>query len=206
MEIKDIELVKDTLPIGDVYFPEKGVVIERKTIEDFWQSLISGHLHDQAANMLASDFKGKFIIIEGKYSEFYKNVFARGGFVNIKALNNFKVSLTCKYGINIIEVQDTNQFASTCISIAEMFGETPDLIRMKKLDFSDDDRAVAMLTAVDGISKTLARRLLEKFGSIEALMSVTPEQVQELDGFGAKKSKLFVERFRSIIKTNVKPK
>lgn len=61
-----VRILRTTLKIGD-YMIDERIVVERKTIQDFAQSIIDGRLFKQAATMKNS-FESPLFIIEGNPS------------------------------------------------------------------------------------------------------------------------------------------
>ncbi len=91
--IKDVKVIKDNLPVGDFLIGE--ILIERKTFNDFIQSVFDGRIFSQLEEAL-KNFKKVIFLVEGekifldeKEEKIYFSMLAR-----LIAFNNVSIIFT----------------------------------------------------------------------------------------------------------------
>jgi ERCC4-related helicase/ERCC4-type nuclease len=177
----DVELRQ--LPVGDYILSDR-VCVERKTMEDFLQSIVDKRLMSQAHEM-RRNFAIPIMILE-KVDRLYaqRNI-------HPSAVRGVIASLAVDYNMPIIPSEDEEDTAQIIISLARREQE-------------DNRRAVAMrgerkpellherqrfiVESLPAVSAVLADRLLRRFSSVEAVMSASPKELEEVEGIGQKKA------------------
>jgi ERCC4-type nuclease len=167
------------LDVGDFICSERAC-IERKAYSDFVGSIIDGRIFEQVAN-LKENFAVPVVIIEGySYNRISDN-----------ALKAAIASLLVNYGVSLIASKNPADTAKIIFWIAKKeqaagkelvikFGRKPkDLKRLKE----------SMVGGLPGVSVVLARRLLEKFGSVEKVFAASESELQSVEGIGEKLAK-----------------
>jgi len=96
----NLEFKKKRLVIGD--FVYKDLVVERKTVDDFCNSILDGRLERQINNMLKSD-KQKIIIVIGKIEK-------RAVSMHEHCILGKMISIIFKYKIPLIQVRTEKEF------------------------------------------------------------------------------------------------
>ena len=177
---KGFAVIEQCLETGDIVSgnTENGVCIERKQIGDLWGS-IQGHLWEQAANM--QPYKHKYLMISGSVKE-------------LKACNRTPTleaiaSLSTRYGLNVLMLPDDESLYYTAVAIIKKHcdGREMQTVFVKKVGKSNPGLAIVM--SLPGISEKKAKVLLEKFKTPHGVMNSFvdfPEEVELIDGFGAK--------------------
>jgi Fanconi anemia group M protein len=79
----------------------------------------------------------------------------------------------------------------------EMVEGRPVGIRGDKVSMSLSERQQFIIEGLPGVSATLAQRLLDHFGSVEAVMNANERQLCEVKGIGDTIAKGIVETIRS---------
>lgn len=173
----------ERLEIGDVVCPEKRVCVERKSIQDFYASVVSQHVFSQCKQMQAN-YDTSFVIIAGTYRQLLAdpNLFS----VNVNVLLGAMASIVSKYKIPVIVTENEKQLCYLVVKIIEKYGESPDLTPIRRLSFNTEDMKVSSLTAIRGVSIEKAKLLMEHFGSIKAICDSQEEKLQEVAGIGPK--------------------
>ena len=178
------------LEVGDFLASEK-VAIERKSYDDFVSSIIDGRIFDQAKD-LKENFERPLLLIEG-----YSN-----REINDNALKGAVASLLLDFGISILTSKNEYDSAKLIYWIARKEQhETGNGIGIKvgKKPKSTKQLQEFVVAAIPGVSTVLAKRLLEKFGSIEAIFAAGEDELLEVKGIGRKLSKkikkLFVTKY-----------
>jgi len=186
------EVAEAHLLVGDYSAENKSICIERKSIADFYGSIVSQHIFDQAKNM-AENFEERYLLISGNYKQLLSdpNIYH----VSVHVLLGAMASLASKYRITTITCETDKQIAYLVYKLCEKSGESPDLNMVKRLSFNTEDQKISALTAIRGISITKATDIMAKFKTIKAVCDATPEQLSEIPGFGKKTSENIKEVF-----------
>jgi ERCC4-related helicase len=190
-EKADIEIRQ--LAVGDFILSER-VGVERKTKEDFLSSLIDKRLMTQA-NELARNFAVPVMIIEGR-GDLYS---LRD--IHANAIRGAIISLSLSFGINIIHSHDENDTANMLYIIAkrEQLPEDKEVAlrgERKPLDLMGRQRFI--IESLPDVSAVLARRLLERFGSVQNIMNATENELLAVEGIGEKKAAKIRETIKSM--------
>lgn len=173
---------KTYLEVGDVVCGN--ICIERKDAGDFVGSVMDGRLKEQAAKMFMN-FKHKYIIIEG-------NPFKTNSQIHHNALIGMMASLSAKYGIHILNVENQNQFVYACYSLVnkhvlqEEFN--PETHSMLKHKITDEEIIVAMLHQIPGLGYDKAKAIAGLYGnSLKRIMNdINYGDLIVLNGIGKK--------------------
>ena len=188
----DAQVIEKQLDIADFLVSDR-CAIERKTDSDFLASIKDRRLFNQAQE-LASTFSRPIMIIEG-------DVFMQSGF-HPNAIRGALIALSVDYGINILYTKDLNETAKTIYLIAKR--EQKDnkrnlMLRGKKKALTDQDKKTNLIESLPNIGPNLAKKLLEKFGSISNLINASEKEIAKVDGVGDKRAsdikKVFEEKY-----------
>lgn len=185
------------LPLGDFFIidTDTGVLIERKSVSDFFSSVRSNRLWDQLLRFMKRShisgypLKRKLLLIHGIFeyndpAQFWPQIM--GAFMEILFV----------YDIPIIHVEDDNAFLQ-CMRILiqrEIKGknDSPPKSRWFRKHFSPDlpemDIKRYVLASLPSVGEVLARNLLDHFGSIKAVASASEKQLQRVKGIGKMKA------------------
>jgi len=164
-----------------------GVGIEAKSITDYMSSLYSGHLERQLQN-LDDNYNHIVLVVHGTVDYYIMQAKKGGkkiGFV--KTWNAFVGSLARfhnDYDISVITFPDKSTAARF---IAKRYEKQGSLGSFKTYRFmrktASEDRRMDALRML-GCSETIAKRLLDEFGSIAEITSLTPNELTTVDGVG----------------------
>jgi Fanconi anemia group M protein len=176
------------LKIGD--YIVKNVIIERKTIQDFINSMINHRLMNQIEEL--KQHENKLLIIEGiSEKELYNE---ESGGVNANAIRGFLLSILLKHKIPIIfskNPEDTARF----INVLSKKSEEKEMnLNAKKKTLSRKEQLQFIVESFPGIGPKKAKKLLEKFGSIQNIILSSTEDLTEILGIQAAKIKEIIER------------
>jgi len=188
----DVKVITKALDIGD-YVLSKDVCVERKTTEDFLSSMVDGRLFSQIIN-LRQNYQKPLIILEGNMHELFtlRNIHRNS---IIGALS----SIALDYQVPIINVHDSRETAEYLYNIAkrEQKGRDKEIslrVGRKGLTLSEQQRFI--VEGLPLVGPLLAKSLLEKFGSIKAIVDADEKQLQEVANLGKKKAKLIQKVLR----------
>ncbi|MEM3402000.1 MAG: ERCC4 domain-containing protein [Candidatus Hadarchaeales archaeon] len=181
-----IELLKELgagvsirqLQLGDFIVGEE-VVVERKSADDFLQSLIDGRLHEQAKAM-SENFRCPVLIIEGD------DIYNRRK-IHPNAIRGALAALAIDFRIPILWSRDERETAELLLALArrKQLKEEKPLPLRRKLGTADFQRFI--VESLPGVSAVLARRLLDHFRTVEKIMCASEKELMEVEGIGKKK-------------------
>ncbi|NCN39114.1 MAG: hypothetical protein COY38_00985 [Candidatus Aenigmarchaeota archaeon CG_4_10_14_0_8_um_filter_37_24] len=184
--------VKDlSLKVGD-YLCSDRVCVERKTSEDFINSIIDGRLFRQAEELI-DNFTKPILIIEGNY--FRESM-------NEDAIKAALSSLILDYGISVITTKDEEDTAKTIYWLAkkeQIESQRPIGIKGKKKPKDIKKLQEHIISGFPGVSSKISKRILEKFKTVKDFSEATEEELTKIDGIGKtlanKLHKLLNERY-----------
>jgi Fanconi anemia group M protein len=178
------------LEVGDFLASEK-VAIERKSYDDFVSSIIDGRIFDQAREM-KENFERPPLLIEG-----YSN-----REINDNALKGAVASLLLDFDVSILTSKNEYDSAKLIYWIArkEQHESGNGIgIKVGKKPKTAKQLQEFIVASIPGVSTVLAKRLLEKFGSIENIFAAEETELKEVKGIGKKLArdikKLFTTKY-----------
>ena len=172
----------NTMSVADYQVSEE-VAIERKTAKDFVDSIVDKRLFKQA-RMMMEEFKKPIMILEG--NDFYS------GFINPNAIRGAMTSIALDYGISIIPTRTEEDTAAMIkrIAIREQKGEKRSIqIRTERKPQNLWEQQLFIIESLPNIGPVHAKRLLEHFGSVKAVLDADEKKLQEVEGIGKKTAK-----------------
>jgi len=174
-----VEVCCQHLRIGDYQINDR--VFERKTLLDFSESIIDGRLFSQA-HRLASAEQLVAIILEGKTADLNQSQMRR------EALQGALISLSLLFQIPILRSFDPAESARLLIYAAQQLNRhaNDQLIRRGRRPKRRRRMQLYLLQGLRGIGSEKAERLLDQFGSVEAALSASAEELQQVKGIGCK--------------------
>lgn len=178
-----INVVQMTLKVGD-YCVDPDVLIERKTVLDFAQSIIDGRLFKQAASMKKC-FERPIMIVEGDLRNLHESIN-----IHPHAVKGALISMALAWQITVLFSKDKQETALLLWLIATQ--ETKSIAelsyrpgrRPKRLH----KRQLYILQGLPGVGPKTAAELLSRFGSTEKVMTALEQDLMRIRGLGKKKS------------------
>lgn len=174
------EVTARQLDVGDFLLSDR-MIVERKTTSDFESSIIDGRLFEQAGRLEEYDFP--VLIIEGqlKAERISQNAFM-GAFM----------SLIVDFGIHVINTKDSKDTARTVFLLAkreQQKEKRPIRLLEKRKVLTFEHQQLRVLQAFPNIGPTLAKRLLEQFGSLQEVFEADVKELARV--LGEKKAEGF---------------
>jgi ERCC4-type nuclease len=168
------------LDVGDFILSDR-VAVERKTNADFIDSLVDGRLFDQLKQLKA--YPRPFLVLEGESLYGHRNVSA-------EAILGAVAAVCIDLGIPVLQTKDPLDTARFLVAVAkrEQQRENRKIAVRHGKPQSDDDRQMYILCGLPGVSEVLAGRLLERFGSVGAVLSATTTDLAAVEGVGPAKA------------------
>lgn len=174
---KNIEVVENQLPVGDYLIGEQ-ICIERKTCNDFLQSLIDGRLFSQLKD-LKNSFSCPILIIEGE------TLFQKERKIHPNAIRGALASIAIDYNIPIIWTYNQLETADMIISIANREKKDKETsIRGKRTFLSENQEQEFIVCGLPKVSIVKAKSLLKKFGNPEKVFTAKEEELKDVEGIG----------------------
>ncbi len=176
-----------TLEVGDYILSER-VGVERKTVEDFLSSLIDrSQGRDLFAQMseLSRNFEKPVLILEGQGLYTARRI-------NPNAVRGMLASISIDFGIPIISTINPEDTAALLYIIAkrEQFDEKREInLHSGKTSLTLKEQQEYLVSAFPGVGLTAAKNLLRHFGSIEAIMTASAEELMKVEKIGRKTAK-----------------
>ena len=194
-EMKNVSVGIKRLSLGD-YVVDNRLVFERKTLQDFALSIIDGRLFRQASRLAGSNYKS-ILILEGTGKELVETGVRReamqGALITISLLLGIPVlrSMNPSESARLI-VYASRQFKSFARGVVQRPGSQPKGRRKMQL---------FILQGLPGVGGERAARLLDSFGSVEAVITATSEELQAVEGIG----KHIAEKIRRVVSEHIQP-
>ncbi len=196
--MKDITVKLETLDVGDYILSDR-VGIERKTLDDFIQTLVGGRGDDTGKTLmgqigdLADNYERSMLIIEG--GDGIEDLYGRAR-VSENALRSTIISISVDFGVSIIFTQDKDETAEIIKQTARR--EQTDNDREvnphsnKKKD-SLSEQQVYLVSSIPSLGPVTARTLLSEMGSVKNILNASKSDLEDIEGIGEKTALKVVE-------------
>ncbi|NUB90045.1 DEAD/DEAH box helicase [Haloterrigena sp. SYSU A121-1] len=188
---EEIEVRLETLDVGDYVLSDR-VVVERKSVADFVDSLVGGDrsVFEQVGAM-ARHYSRPIVVVEGDGLYEQRDV-------HPNAVRGALSSLAVDFGASVLRTEGEGETTELLAVIAGREQETADRevsVHGEKQSKTLAEQQEYVVSSIAEIGPVTARSLLEEFGTVEAVMIATEEELQEADGVGA----VTAERIREVI-------
>jgi len=180
------------LPVGDFILSDR-VGCERKTQADFVQSIIDKRLLAQALE-LSRNFEIPIFIVEGN-SDLYS---LRD--IHPNAIRGALAALAVNFGISIIptrDEEDTAHFLYTVAKREQDYGRREIALRGERKPLLLEERQRYIIESLPHVSAILARRLLQKFGSVRDVINASEKELMKVEAIGEGKAREIGKVIRS---------
>jgi fanconi anemia group M protein len=175
----DLEVEVKELASGDfILSEEKGIVVERKTAQDFLNSIFDKRLFSQVAKMKA-DYESTIVIIEG-------DVFDTRSNINPEALRG---ALSWLSVIEGIAVHHTSSIEATAKMLSVMTRHAQEGLGYEvpiRANKPKDKSALVqyLVEGLPGCGPGTAKKLINHFGSARKIFTATEKELIEVPGVG----------------------
>jgi len=172
------------LPAGDYAFGNIG--IERKTIDDFINSVFQARMWDQLFK-LKEVYEVPILVITGK--EPFPT--GRSMLNKLKGAWGAKWAIATKLKIPILEYNNDNQFIVALVQgYLKSTSKTLSYKPLPPKKHTIPEIQIDMLSRIPGIGIKTAKLLLEEYGNIEAIGNVPIKELSKFKTISEKKAKL----------------
>ncbi len=175
---KDVEIESQQLDVGD-YVLSSRIGVERKEVDDFLNSLIGGKLFFQMRK-LRDAYSRPVLILEGEDLLTKRNI-------SHNAIFGSLVSIIVDFGIPIIATKSAHETADLLYVMAnreQKEGNKAVAIRGEKWSMSAHEQQQFIMEGLPNVSAVLAKRLLQNFGSVKAVVNASEEELCTVQGIG----------------------
>lgn len=163
---------------------EQTIGIERKTLNDFLNSIIDKRLIVQLMQ-LKENFNVPLLIIEGN-----ENIYSLRNF-HPNAIRGMLASIAIDYQIPILQTKNYRDTASLIRIIAQRLEKPKKLISFlnKRKPLTQKQQQEYIVEALPKIGPITAKFLLSKFKSVKGIINASEEDLQTVEKIGPKKAK-----------------
>ncbi|MBM3501001.1 MAG: hypothetical protein FJX74_20300 [Armatimonadetes bacterium] len=191
VEVAALPLEVRWRPRPDRYVVSPGRIAERLTTVQFARAIVTKTLFLTALDLRAQDVEPIYIIEGGDFGEY--------GGLHPNAVRGALSALVVEYGGSVLRTNDPEDSAEVILMIARhsQFGVPEISLAAKRKAESPADEQRRVVEMLPGVGFTLARRLLQRFGSIRRIVRASPEKLAEVRGLsvpGAERLLAVVER------------
>jgi ERCC4-type nuclease len=175
---RDVALEVRRLPVGD-YLVEERFAVERKTLADFACSVVDARLFKQAA-ALVQGARRAVLVLEGTAADL-----GAGG-ASRESLQGALITVSVFYGLAVLRARDAAETARLLVYLgrqAQRFA-SGSLPRPGYRPKGKRARQLFVLQGLPGIGPERAARLLERFGSVQAVAAASADDLASVDGLG----------------------
>jgi len=181
----------ETLAVGD-YICSDRVAIERKTVDDFLETLV-GEDRSLFAQVgaLADAYARPVVVIEGEGLYDRRNI-------HPNAIRGALASLVTDYGCSILQTADADATAALIATIATREQTDRDrrlTVHGQKASRTLREQQEYVVASIADIGPVTAQRLLAAFGSVEAVLTASAEELESVHGVG----EVTAERIRRVV-------
>ena len=205
-ERKILDLLKDALgdfeltnlPVGDFLIAEDyGVLVERKSAADFLSSMRTNRLWEQLERMLVREVEGveirrRALVIHGcLWEEIEESGF---GWNHIMGA---LMEIQYRYGIPVFHAEDDEALKEFLRILVKRERERKNEGEIERRWFresprrgmSEEEWKIYMLSSLPNVGEKLAKKMLERFGSVERIARANIEDLKKVEGIGDKKAR-----------------
>jgi ERCC4-type nuclease len=171
-----------SLKVGD-YVVADDVAIERKTFSDFATSIIDRRLFEQTSAMKEA-YGRPVLLLEGGGQP------VNG--ISKEALRGALLSVVLDFGVPVLTAEGPEEAAGIVLAIAkreQRDGSRGVSLKDRRRPSTPDGEREYVVASLPAIEATLAKRLLEKFRTVEGVFAASEKDLQDIDKIGPKKAR-----------------
>jgi len=187
-----VEVERKRLEVGDycVVNASVEVAVERKSVNDFESSIIDGRLFDQV-HRLRRRYPLSFLCVIGPFNSWKERISKDayiGGILSV-ALTAFEAFESLKGIVVPLRLESEEEFCLLLKNLDRKVSSGKLKVYPRIIRKAEVDDSIAMLTAIPGIGVEKAKKLLEKFGSIHAVVNASIADLKKVEGIGDKQAR-----------------
>ncbi|MCU4972246.1 DEAD/DEAH box helicase [Halobacteria archaeon AArc-m2/3/4] len=188
---EEIEIRLETLDVGD-YICSDRVAVERKSVADFVDSLVGSErsIFEQVGDM-ARHYARPIVVVEGEGLYEQRDI-------HPNAVRGALSSLAVDFGASVLRTEseaDTTELLAVIAGREQQTADREVSVHGEKQSKTLGEQQEYVVSSIAEIGPVTARSLLEEFGTVEAVMIASEEELQEAKGVG----QVTAERMREVI-------
>jgi len=185
----NIDVQMAQLSVGD-YMINDEIVVERKTKEDFVQSMMDGRLFGQCAGLRKTGMI-PLMIVEG-------NPYRTRHDIKPEAIKGALLAISLSWQIPVIRSSGKEDTARLMIMAARQEIHSPEFVRRSgKKPKKKQNHQHYFIQSLPGVGSALAHKLLEHFNTIEQIILADSKALTEVEGIGKTKADKLFKFFRT---------
>ena len=189
-----VRLEINTLKTGDFLINDL-LLVERKTFKDFVASIKDGRIFKQAAR-LASDSNRSVIILEGTSQDIKSTEMKR------EAIQGALICLSMKFRIPVLRSLSPEETGKLMIAAYRQCTEYKKQLLYRHSPYKINNKLkqqIFILQGLPGVGPARAKKLLDRFGSLNAVFTASICDLIEVDCVG----KYTAERICSVLREDI---
>ncbi|WP_123535258.1 DEAD/DEAH box helicase [Halosimplex salinum] len=188
----EVETRLETLAVGDYVLSDR-VVVERKTVSDFLDTLTGGDERSMFEQVKDATryYARPIVVIEGEDLYGERNV-------HPNAIRGALASLAVDFGASVLRTTDEDETTELLSVIAAREQEDEDRtvsVHGEKSSKTLAEQQEYVVASVAEVGPVTAESLLAEFGSVEAVLTADADELQTADGVG----EVTAERIREVV-------
>lgn len=174
----DVRVEVRRLAVGD-YEVGGRCLIERKTVADFARSLVDGRLFHQVYRLRNTGWPCA-LILEGQMADLVEVHVRR------EAIQGAMITLALVHQVPVLRALDADETARLLVYVGRQLerDEVGPVIKKKRRCSQRRRAQLLVLQAVPGIGPKRAVALLDRFGSVKAVLNASSEALAGVPGMG----------------------
>ncbi len=182
LDTSDIDVTLETLDVGDYVLSDR-VAVERKSVEDFLDTLTGGRSLFEQTGDLSSSYARPLLVLEGEREQLYSTG------VHPNAVRGALASVVVDYGVPVLFTSGEEETAETLAVVAKREQEESDRevrVHGEKSSATLQEQQEYVVSSIADVGPVTARALLDEFGTVEAVMTATEDELRRAEGVGEK--------------------
>ena len=177
----DVRVERERLPVAD--YVAGAALVERKSVRDLHLAIINGRFWPQIGRLSRATLR-PYLLVEG--------VDLDAGPLSAASVRGAALAVA-ELGIRVIRSSGPADSALWLKILANRQQRRRKVTRAYAQRPTTSEAAEAMLAAVPGISTVTAQALLDRFGSVAAVLDANPEEWLSIRGVGPKRMRALSE-------------
>lgn len=175
---EEVSVVVERLPLGD-YLVDASLLVERKTLADLVSSIKDGRLFTQGCRLAGSPLRTA-LILEGTGKDLATSAMSR------EAIQGALISLSLYLGIAVLRARDSAETARLMLFAARQGRQAARSVAPRPGRRLRSKRRIQarVLQGLPGVGPERARRLLERFATLEAVIRADAAELTSVPGIG----------------------